>query len=257
MHVLTRLRSALRADGRPDFAPVTTATGPFAFEFDALGQVVLVDASGSANTYRVLPVRCAVRDRRAGRHRPGRKHAGSRERAAMSTRPTPPATRSPATQRHRTDSSTCCMPTASARRRTRARSISRPRPADARCSSSTDSRVISASTRSRLTARSPGSTRCMGFRPTTDQMAWRGSRSPERDTGRRDAVTHPLLMASSFLYLAFVSLLELMIRSGWTSGVKDTAVDCGALVVYSPSGSSWGRGSTGRGTVSTKGSEDG
>jgi DNA-binding beta-propeller fold protein YncE len=48
---------ALRPDGRPAFAPVTTATGPvpFAFEFDALGRVVLADASGSANTYRVLP----------------------------------------------------------------------------------------------------------------------------------------------------------------------------------------------------------
>jgi 6-phosphogluconolactonase (cycloisomerase 2 family) len=47
---------ALRSDGRPAFAPLTTATGPvpFAFEFDALGRVVLADASGSANTYRVL-----------------------------------------------------------------------------------------------------------------------------------------------------------------------------------------------------------
>ena len=47
---------ALRPDGRPAVAPVTTATGPvpFAFEFDARGRVVLADASGSANTYRVL-----------------------------------------------------------------------------------------------------------------------------------------------------------------------------------------------------------
>jgi 6-phosphogluconolactonase (cycloisomerase 2 family) len=48
---------ALRPDGRPAFAPVATATGPvpFAFEFDALGRVVLADASGFADTYRVLP----------------------------------------------------------------------------------------------------------------------------------------------------------------------------------------------------------
>jgi 6-phosphogluconolactonase (cycloisomerase 2 family) len=47
---------ALRPDGRPAFAPVTTATGPvpFAFEFDEQGRVVLADASGFANTYRVL-----------------------------------------------------------------------------------------------------------------------------------------------------------------------------------------------------------
>jgi 6-phosphogluconolactonase (cycloisomerase 2 family) len=47
---------ALRPDGRPAVVPVTTTTGPvpFAFEFDALGRVVLVDASGFANTYRVL-----------------------------------------------------------------------------------------------------------------------------------------------------------------------------------------------------------
>jgi 6-phosphogluconolactonase (cycloisomerase 2 family) len=47
---------ALRPDGQPAVAPVTTATGPvpFAFEFDARGRVVLADASGSANTFRVL-----------------------------------------------------------------------------------------------------------------------------------------------------------------------------------------------------------
>ena len=48
---------ALGPDGEPAAAPATTATGPvpFAFEFDALGRMVLVDASGFANTYRVLP----------------------------------------------------------------------------------------------------------------------------------------------------------------------------------------------------------
>jgi DNA-binding beta-propeller fold protein YncE len=48
---------ALQPDGRPASAPVTTATGPvpFAFEFDARGRAVLADASGFANTYRVLP----------------------------------------------------------------------------------------------------------------------------------------------------------------------------------------------------------
>jgi 6-phosphogluconolactonase (cycloisomerase 2 family) len=46
---------ALGADGRPAADPVSTATGPvpFPFVFDARGRVVLVDASGSANTYRV------------------------------------------------------------------------------------------------------------------------------------------------------------------------------------------------------------
>jgi 6-phosphogluconolactonase (cycloisomerase 2 family) len=48
---------ALSADGRPASAPVSTATGPvpFAFVSDRRGRLVLVDASGAANTYRVLP----------------------------------------------------------------------------------------------------------------------------------------------------------------------------------------------------------
>jgi 6-phosphogluconolactonase (cycloisomerase 2 family) len=47
---------ALGADGRPATTPVATQTGPlpFAFTFDARGRLVLEDASGSANTYRVL-----------------------------------------------------------------------------------------------------------------------------------------------------------------------------------------------------------
>jgi hypothetical protein len=45
-------------------------------------------------------------------------------------------------------------------------------------------------------------------------------------------------MALSFVHLAFVSLPELLIRSGRTSGVKDIAVDSAILVGYSPSGSS-------------------
>jgi hypothetical protein len=46
---------ALGPDGRPASAPVLTATGPvpFAFVFDSRGRVVLADAKGSANTYRV------------------------------------------------------------------------------------------------------------------------------------------------------------------------------------------------------------
>jgi hypothetical protein len=67
---------------------------PFAFVFDVRGRVVLADASGSANTYRVLPqVRSAQAARRPPMARP--QHAGSRRRATTSTRPTPPATRSP------------------------------------------------------------------------------------------------------------------------------------------------------------------
>jgi hypothetical protein len=48
---------ALGADGRPASAPVSTATGPvpFAFVSDGRGRLVLVDASGAANTYRVPP----------------------------------------------------------------------------------------------------------------------------------------------------------------------------------------------------------
>jgi hypothetical protein len=48
---------ALGPDCRPASAAVTTATGPFpfAFVFDARGRLVLAAASGSANTYRVLP----------------------------------------------------------------------------------------------------------------------------------------------------------------------------------------------------------
>jgi 6-phosphogluconolactonase (cycloisomerase 2 family) len=47
---------ALRRDGRPASTPVTTSTGPvpFAFAFDARGRLVLADAKGFANTYRVL-----------------------------------------------------------------------------------------------------------------------------------------------------------------------------------------------------------
>ena len=46
---------ALRRDGQPAAAPVSTTTGPvpFPFVFDARGRMVLVDASGFANTYRV------------------------------------------------------------------------------------------------------------------------------------------------------------------------------------------------------------
>jgi 6-phosphogluconolactonase (cycloisomerase 2 family) len=46
---------ALGPDGRPAAAPVSTPTGPvpFPFVFDPRGRLVLVDASGSANTYRV------------------------------------------------------------------------------------------------------------------------------------------------------------------------------------------------------------
>lgn len=36
----------------------------------------------------------------------------------------------------------------------------------------------------------------MGSRPSTDPTAWRGSQSPEQDTGRRDAVAHPLLLGA-------------------------------------------------------------
>ena len=48
---------ALRADGRPASALASTATGPvpFAFVSATRGRLVLVDASGAANTYRVLP----------------------------------------------------------------------------------------------------------------------------------------------------------------------------------------------------------
>jgi 6-phosphogluconolactonase (cycloisomerase 2 family) len=46
---------ALGSDGRPATTPVATQTGPlpFAFTFDGPGRLVLEDASGSANTYRV------------------------------------------------------------------------------------------------------------------------------------------------------------------------------------------------------------
>jgi 6-phosphogluconolactonase (cycloisomerase 2 family) len=48
---------ALGANDRPASAPASTATGPvpFAFVSDRRGRLVLVDASGAANTYRVLP----------------------------------------------------------------------------------------------------------------------------------------------------------------------------------------------------------
>jgi 6-phosphogluconolactonase (cycloisomerase 2 family) len=48
---------ALGPDGQPATSPVTTHTGPvpFGFVFDRRGRLVLEDASGSANTYRVLP----------------------------------------------------------------------------------------------------------------------------------------------------------------------------------------------------------
>ena len=46
---------ALGSDGRPSTSAVTTQTGPvpFGFVFDRRGRLVLTDASGSANTYRV------------------------------------------------------------------------------------------------------------------------------------------------------------------------------------------------------------
>jgi 6-phosphogluconolactonase (cycloisomerase 2 family) len=46
---------AISDSGRPASAPVSTPTGPvpFAFVFDPRGRLVLTDASGSANTYRV------------------------------------------------------------------------------------------------------------------------------------------------------------------------------------------------------------
>jgi 6-phosphogluconolactonase (cycloisomerase 2 family) len=46
---------ALRPDGRPAAAPVSTPTGPvpFAFSSDRHGRLVLADASGSANSYHV------------------------------------------------------------------------------------------------------------------------------------------------------------------------------------------------------------
>jgi 6-phosphogluconolactonase (cycloisomerase 2 family) len=48
---------ALGSNGRPAAIPVSTQTGPvpFPFVFDRRGRLVLADASGSANTYRVLP----------------------------------------------------------------------------------------------------------------------------------------------------------------------------------------------------------
>ena len=48
---------ALGPDGQPAATPVNTQTGPvpFGFVLDRRGQVVLTDASGSANTYHVLP----------------------------------------------------------------------------------------------------------------------------------------------------------------------------------------------------------
>lgn len=48
---------ALGADGQPAATPVNTQTGPvpFGFVLDRRGRVVLTDASGSANTYQVLP----------------------------------------------------------------------------------------------------------------------------------------------------------------------------------------------------------
>ena len=48
---------ALGPDGQPAATPVTTQTGPvpFGFVLDRRGRVVLTDASGSANTFHVLP----------------------------------------------------------------------------------------------------------------------------------------------------------------------------------------------------------
>lgn len=48
---------ALGPDGQPAATPVNTQTGPvpFGFVLDRRGRVVLTDASGSANTYHVLP----------------------------------------------------------------------------------------------------------------------------------------------------------------------------------------------------------
>ena len=131
---------ALGPDGRPASAAVTTATA----------------AEPAA---RPTPTASSHQVRSAQPARPPRTdrgpRAGSWKRAVTATRPTQPATRSPATWRRRTGSLSCCTPTASALPRTPGQSTSRPRPTGARRSSSTVSRVISASTPWRRTARSP------------------------------------------------------------------------------------------------------